>query len=70
MATYNRTLEVKRMNEEYLPEWKPWKVRAEELEKLRAKDRTALDEFYFRNLDVFKKYSISYFQSRFYYRFL
>ena len=39
------------MDNEYLPEWKPWKVTAEELEKLRAKDRSTLEAFYFENYE-------------------
>ena len=47
------------MSDVYLPEWKPWKVRAEELEKLRAKDRATIDTFYqenFKTLEHFARY--------------
>lgn len=52
------------MSDEYLPEWKPWKVKASELEKLRAKDRTAIDTFYFRNLEMFTARAANYYKSR------
>lgn len=49
------------MSNEYLPEWKPWKVTAEELEKLRAKDRTALEAFYFENLPAIERLAKRYY---------
>lgn len=49
------------MSDNYLPEWKPWLVTAEELEKLRAKDRTALEAFYFKNLDLITRYAFKYY---------
>ena len=52
------------MSNEYLPEWKPWKVTAEELEKLREKDRTILDKFYLENLTTLKNCAIHYYNSR------
>ena len=52
------------MSNEYLPEWKPWKVTAEELEKLRAKDRARIDAFYFENLKILENFVIYYYQSR------
>lgn len=58
------------MSNEYLPEWKPWKVTAEELEKLRAKDRTVIDTFYFRNLGLFTARAANYYKSRGYFKYL
>lgn len=52
------------MSDVYLPEWKPWKVRAEELEKLRAKDRATLDTFYQENLKTLEHFAIYYYQAR------
>ena len=52
------------MSDEYLPEWKPWKVRACELEKLRAKDRTAIDTFYRENFKTLEHFAIHYYQAR------
>ena len=52
------------MSDVYLPEWKPWKVRAEELEKLRAKDRATIDKFYQDNLKTLEHFAVYYFQSR------
>ena len=52
------------MSDKYLPEWKPWKVRAEELEKLRAKDRATLDTFYQENLKTLEHFAIYYYQTR------
>ena len=49
------------MSDEYLPEWKPWKVTASELEKLRAKDRTALEAFYLDNLSVIERFAKRYY---------
>lgn len=49
------------MSDEYLPEWKPWKVRSDELEKLQAKDRTALEAFYFENLSVIERFAKRYY---------
>ena len=58
------------MNDNYLPDWKPWKVTAEELEKLRAKDGETIDTFYFRNLDYFASLAIRYYKSRGYFKYL
>ena len=52
------------MSDVYLREWKPWKVRACELEKLRAKDRATLDTFYQENLKILEHFAIYYYQSR------
>lgn len=58
------------MSDEYLPEWKPWKVTASELEKLQAKDRETIDIFYFRNLDYFTSLAIRYYKSLGYFKYL
>ena len=57
------------MEDKYLPEWKPWKVTAEELEKLRAKDRTAIDTFYFDNLCTLRNFAIRHYQRRGFFKF-
>lgn len=51
------------MSKQYLPEWKPWKVEAEELLKLRAKDRTSLEAFYFSNLGIIERFAKRYYFS-------
>ena len=58
------------MNDNYLLGWKPWLVTAEELEKLQAKDRTAIDSFYFRNLGLFTARAANYYKSRGYFKYL
>ena len=52
------------MSDDYLSEWKPWKVRACELEKLQAKDRATLDAFYLDNLKTLENFTIYYYQTR------
>ena len=52
------------MTDNYLPEWKPWKVRADQVELLKAKDRTTLETFYFDNLKILENFAINYYYSR------
>lgn len=52
------------MSDDYLTNWKPWKVRAAELKKLQAKDRAAVDKFYFENLKTLEHFVIYYYQTR------
>lgn len=52
------------MSDVYLSDWKPWKVRADQVERLQAKDRTTLDTFYLDNLKTFENFAIHYYQTR------
>ena len=52
------------MSDVYLSNWKPWKVRADQVERLQAKDRTTLDTFYLDNLKIFESFAIHYYQTR------
>ena len=52
------------MSENYLANWKPWKVRASELEKLQAKDRDTLNKFYLENRSTLENFAIRYLHTR------